>query len=171
MITVRSERSEDHGEVRRVHELAFGQPIEAELVDRLRAACREAVSLVALEGDRVVGHILFTPVVVEGARGTVTGMGLAPMAILPERQRQGVGSALVRRGLDMLREQGCPFVVVVGHPEYYPRFGFERASRHGVASQWEGVPDEAFLVAILAPAAMAGVRGVARYRGEFDEVG
>ena len=171
MITVRPERPEDHADVHRVNELAFGQPVEAELVDRLRAACHEAVSLVALEGDRVVGHIFFTPVVVESARGTVTGMGLAPMAIVPERQRQGVGSALVRRGLDMLREQGCPFVVVVGHPEYYPRFGFERASRHGLASQWEGVPHEAFMVAILAPAAMAGVRGVARYRGEFDEEG
>lgn len=97
-------------------------------------------------------------------------MGLAPTAVLPRRQRQGIGSQLVRRGLDILRERGCPFVVVVGHPEYYPRFGFEPASRHGLASQWEGVPDAAFMVLLLDVHAMAGVSGVAKYREEFNEV-
>jgi putative acetyltransferase len=97
-------------------------------------------------------------------------MGLAPMAVLPDRQRQGIGSQLVRRGVDLLRERRCPFVVVVGHPEYYPRFGFEPASAHALVSQWDGMPDAAFMVLILDDHAMAGVRGVARYRGEFDEV-
>jgi predicted N-acetyltransferase YhbS len=87
-----------------------------------------------------------------------------------QRQREGIGSGLVRRGLEILRARGCPFVVVVGHPEYYPRFGFERASVHGLTSQWDGIPDEAFLAILLDPAAMAGVSGVARYRSEFDEV-
>src|SRR5207302_7641563 len=95
------------------------------------------------------GHILFTSVVVESAGRRIQGMGLAPMAVLPDRQRQGIGSQLVRQGLDILRERGCPFVVVVGHPEYYPRFGFEPASRHSLASQWEGVPDAAFIVQTL----------------------
>jgi len=122
------------------------------------------------EDDVVVGHILFTPVVVESAGRRVIGMGLAPMAVLPDRQRQGIGSALVRRGLEVLRERGCPFVVVVGHPEYYPRFGFEPASRHGLASQWEGVPDAAFMVSICDANAMAGVSGVAKYSDEFDEL-
>jgi putative acetyltransferase len=97
-------------------------------------------------------------------------MGLAPMAVLPGRQRQGIGSQLVRRGLASLRERGCPFVVVVGHPEYYPRFGFEPASKHGILSQWEGIPEAVFMVLVLDAHAMAGASGVARYRDEFNEV-
>jgi putative acetyltransferase len=168
-MTIRTERTEDASRVRYVNELAFGQPAEADLVEKLRLACTDALSLVA-EDDAVVGHILFTPVVVESAGRRVVGMGLAPMAVLPDRQRQGIGSQLVRRGLEILRERGCPFVVVVGHPEYYPRFGFEPASRHGLASQWEGMPDSAFMVLVLDGHAMAGVSGVARYRDEFNEV-
>jgi putative acetyltransferase len=167
-MTIRPERGADTSEVRRVHELAFGQPVEADLVDRLRDACADALSLVA-EDQVVVGHILFTPVIVESAARRVVGMGLAPMAVLPDRQRQGIGSQLVTRGLDILRERGCPFVVVVGHPEYYPRFGFERASTHGLASQWDGMPDAAFMVLVLNARAMADVSGVATYRDEFNE--
>ena len=169
MITIRPESSEDTSAVRRLNLLAFGQPAEADLVEKLRAACGEALSLVAVADD-VVGHILFTPVVVESASRRLVGMGLAPMAVLPDLQRQGIGSQLVRRGVDILRERGCPFVVVVGHPEYYPRFGFEPASAHALISQWDGMPDAAFMVLILDDHAMAGVGGVARYRGEFDEV-
>ena len=169
-MTIRPERPEDAVRVRLVNELAFGQPAEADLVDRLRQACTDSLSLVA-EEDAVVGHILFTPVRVEGPARPVLGMGLAPMAVLPDRQRQGIGSQLVRRGLDILRERGCPFVVVVGHPEYYPRFGFEPASAHGLASQWEGMPDAAFMVLVLKTHDMAGVSGVATYREEFNEAG
>lgn len=169
VIAVRFERPEDLAQVRRINEVAFGQPAEAELVDRLRAACPEALSLVAEVEGRVVGHILFTPVVIE-AQPPLVGMGLGPMAVLPDLQRQGVGSALVRRGLELLRERDVPFVIVVGHPEYYPRFGFERASRHGLASPWDGIPDEAFMVTILDPAQVSGATGVVRYRPEFDEV-
>jgi putative acetyltransferase len=168
-MTIRPERPEDASRVRHINELAFGQPAEADLVERLRKACTDLLSLVA-EDDAVVGHILFTPVVAENAGRRVVGMGLAPMAVLPDRQRQGIGSQLVRRGLDILSERGCPFVVVVGHPEYYPRFGFEPASKHGFASQWEGVPDAAFMVLVLNAHAMAGVSGVAKYREEFNEV-
>lgn len=151
------------------NELAFGQPAEANLVETLRAAGADALSLVAV-ADTVVGHILFTPVVVESASTRVVGMGLAPMAVLPDRQRQGIGSQLVRRGVEILRERGCPFVVVVGHPEYYPRFGFERASARALVSQWEGMPDAAFMVLILDEHVMAGVSGMARCRDEFDGV-
>jgi putative acetyltransferase len=169
MMMIRAEKPEDFSQVRRVNELAFGQPVEADLVERLRQACKKSLSLVA-EDDEVVGHILFTPVEVESAGRRIVGMGLAPMAVMPNRQRQGIGSLLVRRGLDVLHTSGCPFVVVVGHPEYYPRFGFEPASRHGLVSQWESVPDAAFMVVILDAHAMAGVSGVARYRDEFSEV-
>src|SRR2546422_7381937 len=169
VITIRPEKPKDPSQVRNVNELAFGQPAEADLVERLQQACTDSLSLVA-EDDAVVGHILFTPVVVESAGRRVVGMGLAPMAVLPDRQRQGIGSQLVRRGLDILRERGCPFVVVVGHPEYYPRFGFEPASTHSLASQWEGMPDAAFMALVLDVRAMAGMSGVVRYRREFNDI-
>jgi putative acetyltransferase len=169
VIAIRSEKPEDASQVRRVNELAFEQPAEANLVDKLRTACTDSLSFVAVD-DAVFGHILFTPVVIDSTRGRVVGMGLGPMAVLPERQRRGIGSQLVRRGLDALRDRGCPFVVVVGYPEYYARFGFEPASRFKLACQWEGVPDAAFMALILDAYAMAGVSGVAKYRDEFNEV-
>jgi putative acetyltransferase len=169
MMTIRHERPEDGAQVRAVNELAFDQRLEADLVEKLRQACPDALSLVA-EDDAVVGHILFTPVVIDSAERRVVGMGLGPMAVHPDRQRQGIGSQLVTRGLDLLRERPCPFVVVVGHPDYYPRFGFEPASRYGLVSQWEGIPDAAFMVLVLDAPAMAGVSGVAKYRDEFNEV-
>ena len=95
-------------------------------------------------------------------------MGLAPMAVLPERQRQGIGSELVETGLAELRERDCPFVIVLGHPEYYPRFGFEPASRHGIKCEWE-VPDEAFMILVLDGARMPEAGGRACYRAEFSE--
>ncbi|MBU2623130.1 MAG: N-acetyltransferase, partial [Proteobacteria bacterium] len=115
---------------------AFEQPVEADIVDKLRQACPDFISLVAEDGKIIVGHILFTPVVIEESERKLQGMGLAPMAVMPERQRQGIGTKLIKRGLELLKEQGCPFVVVLGHPEYYPRFGFEPASRHNLKSQW-----------------------------------
>jgi putative acetyltransferase len=168
MVAIRIERAADIPQVRIVNELAFGRPVEADLVDRLRLACPDAPSLVAEDGI-LVGHILFTPATIESAGRRVAGMALATLAVLPDHQRQGIGLALVRRGLALLREQGCPFVIVIGHPEYYPRFGFERASLHGLACQWEGVPDEAFMVLILDAGALAGVSGVAEYPAEFSE--
>ena len=170
MITIRAELPADAAGIHAVNEQAFGQPMEANLVDTLRKTCDTAVSLVAEDDGVIVGHILFTPVVVETRSGPVAGMGLAPMAVLPDRQRKGIGSRLVAGGVEILRSRQCPFVVVVGHPEYYPRFGFERASQHGLESQWN-VPDEAFMVLVLDPDAMSGVSGVARYRREFDEAG
>ena len=169
MISVREETPEDVPTIRKVNELAFGQPQEAGIVDALRESGDDFLSLVAHCDGEVVGHILFTPVTIETARGTVRGMGLAPMAVLPERQRQGIGSALVRHGLAALRDRSCPFVIVLGHAAYYPRFGFEPASRHGIRSQWEGVPDEAFMILLVDERVMHGVSGIARYRGEFDD--
>jgi putative acetyltransferase len=166
---IRPETPEDLGRIRQLNELAFGRPLEANLVDRLRQTCPDSVSLVA-EAESVIGHVFFSPVVVESGNRRVVGMGLAPMAVLPARQQQGIGSELVRRGLAILGERGCPFVVVVGHATYYPRFGFEPASRRGLRSQWEEVPDAAFLVLVLDEDAMAGVSGVATYRDDFNEI-
>ena len=169
MITIRPEQPDDIAAIRAINEAAFGEPTEATIVDSLRNACPDAVSLVAVEDDRILGHIFFSPVFAAGEHGVIQGMGLAPMAVLPERQRQGIGSMLVHAGIDATREQNCPFIIVLGHPEYYPRFGFVPASRHGLSCQWDGVPDEAFMVLILDEAAMAGVSGTARYRDEFDQ--
>ncbi len=169
MIRIRREEPEDVPSVRVINEQAFEQPAEADIVDKLRQSCPAALSFVAVDEGRVVGHVFFTQATVDSKNGTIEGMGLAPMAVLPDRQRQGIGSKLVEHGLEILREQGCPFVIVLGHPVYYPRFGFEPASRYGLKSQWEGVPDEAFMVMIFDEQAMEGVSGVARYRVEFDE--
>jgi putative acetyltransferase len=168
MTTIRVEEAQDIPQVRTVNELAFEQPAEANVVDKLREVCDDYFALVA-DDDGIVGQIVFTPAVVEGPERTVVGMGLAPLAVVPERQRQGIGSALTKRGLEILRERDCPFVVVLGHPEYYPRFGFERASAYGLTCQWEGIPDEAFMVLILDAGVMEGVSGVAKYREEFNE--
>ncbi len=162
MIEIREERAGDEAAVRGVNTDAFGQPDEAEIVDALREHCSDRLCLVALDGEDVVGHILFTPATLEG----VQGMGLAPMAVLPNRQRDGIGSQLVRRGLDELRERGCPFVIVLGHPKFYPRFGFERASARGIRCKWEA-PDEAFMILVIDEAVMAGISGLAHYRSEF----
>ena len=167
MIEIREERPGDQEAIRLVNEAAFGQASEADIVDKLRVAREDFLSFVAIDQGTIVGHVLFTPVSIE--KSGVKGMGLAPLAVLPERQRQGVGSLLTRHGLEQLRSAGCPFVVVLGHPDYYPRFGFEPASRFGLSCQWPGVPDEAFMVAVFDETALPPGGGVARYRDEFDE--
>jgi len=169
VIEIRPEEPGDIAAIHAINKNAFGQPTEADLVDLLRVACPDAVSLVAVEDDQVLGHIFFSPVTITAETGATQGMGLAPMAVVPERQRHGIGSRLVEAGLQILREQFCPFVIVLGHPEYYPRFGFVPASQHGLTCQWEGVPDDVFMVLICDEAFMAGVSGVARYRAQFDK--
>ena len=167
MIDIREELPGDEAAVRLVNLAAFEEGPEAGLVDRLRAAGADYHSFVAIEHDKIIGHILFTPVTVDGQ--DVVGVGLAPMAVTPAHQRQGIGSELVRYGLEQMRAKKYPFVVVLGHPGYYPRFGFERASCFGFRSQWEGVPDDVFMVTVFDSAALPAGGGVVRYRIEFGE--
>lgn len=167
-ITIREERLEDIPAIRFVNEQAFGQPQEAEIIDALRQSCDALLSLVALDEGQVVGHILFSPVTIPNGKDVVQGMGLGPLGVLPAFQRRGIGSKLVETGLRILGEHSIPFVVVLGHAEYYPRFGFERASLHGVLSQWQGVPDEAFMIVVNDAEALHNVKGVAYFRPEFD---
>jgi putative acetyltransferase len=167
-IEIRIEQPQDIEAIRNVNDRAFGQMQEGRIIERLRRSCDGILSLVAVVGNRVVGHILFTPVTIEGPRVTL-GLGLAPMAVLPEFQRRGIGTKLVTDALKIIRASGCPFVVVLGHADYYSRFGFQPASERRLECQWKDVPDDAFMVLVLDESLMAGVIGVARYRDEFDE--
>jgi len=167
MITIRPEGPDDESGVRNVNRLAFERDEEADVVDRLRERCAQRLSLVAVDGERIVGHILFTPATIESDGKVLNGMGLAPMAVLPDSQGQGIGSALARAGLDILHQAGQPFVIMLGRPAYYPRFGFVRASTNGIACEYEGVPEEAFMILELKAGVLKGVSGVARYRPEF----
>jgi putative acetyltransferase len=164
--TVRPERLDDVAAIRTLHELAFGGAVEAGIVDALRARGKATLSLVAVDGHRVVGHILFSPVTIASGGKERPALGLGPMAVLPAHQRQGIGSLLVRAGLEACRDAGHGCVVVLGHPTYYPRFGFEPASGCGVA--WEHpVPDEAFMLLELRPGVLGSRGGVVRYQPEF----
>jgi putative acetyltransferase len=169
MLIVRPEKPEDFDAIRQVNEKAFGRTAEANLTDALRAHGKALLSLVACEGDKIVGHILFSPVTIEPDRGAFPVAGLAPMSVLPELQKQGIGSLLVRAGLDECRRRNYDCVVVLGHPEYYPRFGFEPASNYSIKSEYDA-PDEAFMIIQLREGALTGREGIAKYQPEFNEV-
>jgi len=120
MIVVREEKPDDIAAIRKVNEEAFGQPAEANIVDKLRENSSDLLSLVAVQEGQVVGHILFSPARIEGEGKVVEGTGLAPMAVQPEFQRHGIGSRLVQEGINMQKSRGSPFIIVLGHPEFYP---------------------------------------------------
>jgi putative acetyltransferase len=168
-MTVRPEKPEDIPAIRIVNRRAFGGAAEADLVDALRLNGKTVISLVAEDDGLIVGHIFFSPVVIQSKGAGLTGVGLAPLAVIPERQNQGIGSMLVERGLRRCREEGHPYVVVLGHPDYYPRFGFVPASRFGIKSEYD-VADEVFMVMELREGALRGCAGVAKYQPEFNEV-
>jgi putative acetyltransferase len=167
MIDVRFEGPPDADAVRKVNDQAFGSPVEGRIVDRLRSA-PGAISLVATKDDVVVGHILFTPVGLEPP-AVFRLAGLGPMSVLPEHQRGGVGSQLIRAGLEACRQHGYAAVVVVGHPEYYPRFGFEPAHTRGLTLRDFDVPADVFMVVELDPEVRARLTGAVRYSSEFAE--
>ena len=150
---------------------AFGQPAEALLVDELRrdGDFIPELSLVAVDEGRIVGHILFPPVSISSPEGDIAALALAPMAVLPECQGRGIGSLLVQKGLAACRRLGHRIVVVVGHPEYYPRFGFLPAHERGIDGPFP-VPDEALMVTALVEGALEGIHGTVRYPHAFDAV-
>jgi putative acetyltransferase len=164
LIEIRKERANDVAAVRDLNRRAFGQDQESNIVDALRANAATLLSLVATVHDRVVGHIMYSPLSIGG---NVTGAALGPMAVLPERQ--GIGSKLIEAGNRKLKNAGYPFIIVVGHADYYPRFGFRPASEHGITCEWD-VPDDVFMLLVLNQAKMEGVSGLATYRHEFSSV-
>jgi putative acetyltransferase len=166
-VSIRKERPGDIEQIRAVNIRAFSQTSEADVIDILRKACPEFVSMVAIKDDRLVGHILFTPAVIDAKEKCVVGMGLAPLAVLPDFQRQGIGSRLMRSGLEVMRLARWPFVLVLGHPGYYPRFGFVPASKYGIISEYKDVPEEAFMILVADEDALKGIKGIGKYRPEW----
>jgi putative acetyltransferase len=163
-VSVRAETSEDLEAIREVNRLAFGRKDEALLVEALRDGRYTRFSLVAEEGGRVVGHILFSDLPIATQAGTLSAQALAPLAVLPTRQRQGAGSLLVREGLRACAAAGHRIVVVLGHPAYYPRFGFSAALARPLKASFSG---ESFMAAELVPGALEGVAGEVRYPPPF----
>lgn len=167
-IEIRTEEAGDRDAVRRVNEAAFDTTTEADLVDALRDGgdVVPELCLVAEDEGEVVGHICFSRALLVG--GEAAGpeiLALAPMAVLPERQSRGIGALLLQEALRRAEQTAYPLVVVLGHADYYPRFGFDPASAYGVAAPFE-VPDEAWMAYTL-PAYEPGTRGTVRYAAPF----
>ena len=171
MITFHTEMPEDLAAIREVHLEAFDPSRnEAALVDLLRAAGKAPISLVAVSDGQIVGHVLFSPVTIgPAAVGTLRGLGLAPIGGLPAFQRQGVGTQLIEQGLRDCERRGYDFVVVLGDPPYYSRFGFARAKVYQLGNEYGA--DEAFMVLELRPGVLPNVRGPVKYGPEFQEAG
>jgi putative acetyltransferase len=168
---VRAEQSEDVAAIRIVNIAAFGRESEADLVDRLRGSA-STLSFVAVESAQIVGHIFFSQVTIPDSSanaGDLLILGLAPVAVLPEYQRQGIGSLLIGHGLAECSRLGCKAVVVLGAPAYYPRFGFIPAKEKGLSCDYP-VPDEAFMVLELESGGLEGCVGMVKYRSEFDRL-
>ena len=165
---IRAENENDREAVYAVNVAAFETPAEANLVNTLREQAQPVVSLVAEVNGKIVGHIMFSPVTLSGYPD-IKVMGLGPMAVAPESQRQGIGSALVRSGLEHCRRMGFIAVVVLGYPEYYSRFGFSPSSRYGMDSEYD-VPEEVFMTIELEPGALNGKPGRIKYHPAFSEV-
>jgi len=166
---IRHEEPQDTAAIRQVNEQAFGGTGEANAIDALRDRDQLTLSLVAVQDDMVIGHLLFTPATIETADQVWPALGLAPLSVLPEYQRQGIGTALMEAGLAECARLGFERVIVLGHPDYYPRFGFQRASQSGVRFEFEA-PDEACMILALSPGALEGVSGVAKYLPEWNGV-
>lgn len=161
---MRTETAGDHAGIRRVNEAAFGTSEEADLVEALRTEGVVLLSAIATVGDEIVGHVLFSRMSIDTGGGDVDSVALAPMAVVPAWQRQGIGGRLIRYGLDRLRQDGERIVIVVGHPTYYPRFGFSSERARALGSPF---PPDAFMALELRPGALDGVRGWVQYPRAF----
>jgi len=164
-VTIRPETAADHAAIHEVNRLAFGQDAEAKLVDSLRDGGYVRLSLVAEFGGQIVGHILFSLLPIITEIGVVEALALAPMAVLPTHQRQGIGTKLVEEGLRLCRQAGHKIVVVLGHPAFYPRFRFSSSLAVPLTSPFGG--GDAWMAVELVPGAMAGVAGRVEYPPPF----
>ena len=165
-MTIRDERDDpaDLASVRAINEAAFNRPDEADLIDRLRPEGVVLASLLAILDDRPVGHILFSRMTIQTTAGSIAAAALAPLAVLPEFQRRGIGGNLIRHGLGVLRGLGEKIVIVLGHPDYYPRFGFSSEKARALENPF---PPEAYMALELTPGALHGIRGKVKYPAAF----
>lgn len=170
LIRIRPELPADLSAIHQVHVAAFPTAAEANLVNRLRVAGKSLVSLIAEHQGQIVGHILFSPVTISGMDKTWTGgAGLAPLAVLPGFQKKGIGSRLAIAGIEACRKVGIPYLVVLGEPEFYGRFGFRRADERGLDNEYGAA--EAFQVLELSPKTLPPKGGMVQYAAEFAELG
>jgi putative acetyltransferase len=161
-IEIRNEEAKDIEAVREILRRAFPTEAESRLVDALRINGKAVVSLVAVQDGQVLGHILFSPVTTTPP-SEAKGVGLAPVAVHPEVQSQGIGSRLIREGLHRCAELGYDYGVVLGDPNYYQRFGFERASQSGMQNEY-GVDHEFMLIRFTD---QGPAQGLVKYAPEF----
>jgi putative acetyltransferase len=175
-VKFRGEKPGDESGIREVTKRAFessefGHNGEAGLVEKLRSQNAATISLVAEVSDQIVGHILLSPATIDREDHCSKGLGLAPVSVLPEFQRRGIGAKLIEAGLEIAAARDCEFVIVLGHPEYYPKFGFATASASNVGCEFEGVPDEAFMIRWFKQPASIDERVVAKYHPVFSALG
>ena len=168
-MNIREERPSDIEKIWEVNTEAFETEAEANLVNALRNSGCNYISLVAEVKNEVVGHILFTPVELTENKNNLKIAGLAPMAVLSQLQNRGVGSKLVNAGLKICKSQGYDAVAVLGHPAYYPKFGFTPSVNFGIKSEYD-VPADAFMVLELVPEALKDRKGIIKYHEEFNNV-
>jgi putative acetyltransferase len=166
--TIRDESPPDYEAVYRVNQQAFETGTEADLVNLLRSNGKAVISLVAEARGMIVGHILFSPVTIEPPRSNWNALGLAPVAVSTRWQRQGIGKELVKTGIARCRSLGTDLVFVLGHPQYYPKFGFHKASDFGISNEYQA--EEAFMVLELVPGTLHRSRGLVKYAPEFNEL-
>jgi putative acetyltransferase len=169
MIKIRKETPVDFDAIRQVNTEAFGRENEAGLIEKLRQHGLLPISLVGVENNVIVGHISFCPMTVKSADTVFTVISLGTMAVLPSLQKKGIGSQLVKTGLKECRRLGENVVVVVGHPTYYPRFGFVPARAHGIDCEFAEAPDDAWMILELKDGALAGRQGTVFFPHEFRE--
>ena len=169
IIMIRPELPQDLPAIHYVNKQAFGREKEAILVDTFRQNGALTMSLVAVRGNEIVGHVAFSPVTIEPPDGNIKAITLAPIAVPPPYQRQGIGSLLMQTSVKECRKQGYDLIVLVGHPEYYPRFGFVRANTKGLRCEFEEVPDEAWMVLELRQDILTGDKRTVKFRQEIRD--
>jgi len=169
--SIRQETDQDYRGITHVNNLGFGQKNEGELILKLRKTRKfiPELSLVAEVQSGIVGHILFYPIEIKSQGQVFPSLALAPMAVIPEYQKKGIGGELVKEGLKRARDLGFKSVIVLGHAAYYPRFGFEPASRWDIRPPFD-VPDDVFMALELVRDGLKGAQGVVVYPPEFSEV-
>ena len=166
---IRLEKPEDQIGIRHINTEAFDTDAEANLIDALRKSGIPLISLVAEQNGELVGHILFSPVTLEADNCSISIAGLAPMAVAPAFQKREIGSMLVEEGLEHCKKAGYAAVVVLGHPDYYPRFGFVPSVNYGIKSEFD-VPAEVFMAKELRKGALADCNGIVKYHKVFNQL-